>query len=263
MFATTKRKEIAMPRLKLTDEFWSKLRPILLDAGIYDKPNLRMTFEGMLYRIRIGCQWRELPKEFGNWNSVYRRFNEWSKKGKLKLVFKILSKDPDLEWQFIDGSIVKAHQHSLGASRKSEEGDHGIGKSVAGNTSKIHLAVDSSGNPIDFEVTGGEVHDVKIAPELVARLPESEYIIADKGYDSESLRKQIRNKNSIPIIPKKKNSKTGNKDLDWDLYRNRHLVENTLCRLKHYRGIATRFDKTKRNFTAALTLACSFLWLPL
>lgn len=61
-----------MPRTKLTDEYWSKLKPILLDAGIYDKPNLRMTVEGMLYRIRIGCQWRDLPKEFGKWNSVFK-----------------------------------------------------------------------------------------------------------------------------------------------------------------------------------------------
>lgn len=252
-----------MPRLKLTDEFWSKLKPILLDAGIYDKPNLRMTFEGMLYRIRVGCQWRELPSDFGNWNSVFKRFNDWSQKGKLKLVFKLLSREPDLEWLFIDGSIVKAHQNSSGAAKKSEAGDHGIGKSVAGNTSKIHLAVDSSGNPIDFEITGGEVHDVKVAPELIARLPEAEYTIADKGYDSDPLREQIKLKKSIPIIPKKKNSKTGNADLDWELYRNRHLVENTFCKLKNYRAIATRFDKTKRNFIAALTLACCYLWLPL
>ena len=204
-----------MSRTKFTDEYWSKLKPILLDSGIYDKPNLRMTFEGILYRIRVGCQWRELPPDFGNWNSIFKRFNDWSKKGKLKLVFKILSRDPDLEWLFVDGSIVKAHQNSSGAAKNFEVGNHGIGKSVAGNTSKIHLVVDSSGNPIDFEVTGGEVHDVKVAPELIARLPVADYSIADKGYDSDLLREQIKSKKSIPIIPKKKNSKTGNADLDW------------------------------------------------
>jgi transposase len=252
-----------MPRTKLTDEYWLKLKPILLDAGIYDKPNLRMTFEGMLYRIRVGGQWRDLPKEFGNWNSIFKRFNEWSKSGKLMLVFKILSKGPDLEWEFIDGSIVKAHQHSSGAAKKSEDGNHGIGKSVAGNTSKIHLAVDSSGNPIDFEVTGGEVHDAKVAPDLIAKLPPSDYLIADRGYDSEPLREQVREKKGTPIIPRKKNSKTGNDDIDWDLYKCRHLVENAFAKLKHYRGIATRFDKLKRNFLGALTLVCSYFWLPL
>ncbi len=70
------------------------------------------------------------------------------------LVFKVLSKGPDLVWEFIDGSVVKAHQHTSCAAKKSEDGNHGIEKSVAENTSKIHLVVDSSGNPINFEVTG-------------------------------------------------------------------------------------------------------------
>lgn len=123
------------------------------------------------------------------------------------LVFRILSQGPDLEWEFIDGSIVKAHQHSSGAAKKSETGDHGIGKSVAGNTSKIHLAVDSSGNPIDFEISGGEVHDSKVAPDLIARLPASEFLIADKGYDSEELREQVRKKKGTTNNPEKKELK--------------------------------------------------------
>ena len=181
----------------------------------------------------------------------------------MRLVFKILSQGPDLEWEFIDGSIVKAHQHSSGAAKKSEGGDHGIGKSVAGNTSKIHLAVDSNGNPIEFEVSGGEVHDSRVAPDLIAKLPPSDFLIADTGYDSENLREQIRRKKGTPVIPRKKNSKTGNEDIDWDLYKCRHQVENNFARLKHFRGIATRFHKLKRNFLGALTLVCSYFWLPL
>lgn len=252
-----------MPRLKLTEEQWSKLKVILQDARIYDKPRLRDTVEGMLYRIRVGCPWRDVPPEFGNWNSIFKRFNDWSKNEKLFLVFKILSRDPDLEWEFIDGTIVKAHQHSSGAAKISREIDHAVGRSVGGLTSKIHLAVDSSGNPIDFEITGGEVHDAKMAPRLIAKLPKSDYVIADRGYDSEAIREQIRAKNSVPIIPRKRNSKTGNADIDWGLYKYRHLVENAFARLKHFRGIATRFDKLKRNFAGALALACAFIWLPL
>ena len=152
----------------------------MLDARVYDKPGLRLTVEGMLYRIRMGCPWRDIPSEFGNWNSIFKRFNEWSRSEKLFLVFKILARDPDLEWEFIDGTIVKAHQHSSGAAKISGECDHAVGRSVAGLTSKIHLAVDSSGNPIDFEITGGEVHGAKMAPSLVAKLPRSDYVIADK-----------------------------------------------------------------------------------
>src|SRR3990167_10150469 len=120
-----------MIRLMLTDELWSKLRTIMRQHGIYDKPGLRKTVEGILYRMRTGLPWRDLPSIFGFWNSVYQHFNRWSAKNKLMKIFKVLVEDPDLEWEFIDGSIVKAHQHSAGAA--SDE-DEAIGKSVAGNT---------------------------------------------------------------------------------------------------------------------------------
>jgi len=73
-------------------------------------------------------------------------------KNKLMKIFKSLIQDPDLECEFIDGSIVKAHQHSMGAA--SDE-DEAIGKSIVGNTTKIHMAVDVCVFPIDFEITGG------------------------------------------------------------------------------------------------------------
>jgi transposase len=95
-----------MPRMMLPDEHWSKLLPMLLRLRIYDKRNLRLAVEGIFYRLRVGCPWRDVPKEFGNWNNLYRRFNEWSRKGKLDRLFKIIVVDPDLEWVFIDGSSV-------------------------------------------------------------------------------------------------------------------------------------------------------------
>ena len=175
-------------------------------------------------------------------------------------IFKSLVQEPDLEWEFIDGSIVKAHQHSTGAA---SNGDEAIGKSVAGNTTKIHMAVDSYGLPIDFEITGGGVHDCKVAPDFFAKLPDADYMIADKGYDSEELRDLIRAKSSIPVIPRKNNSTIGNDDIDWGLYRYRHLVENIFARLKHFRAIATRYDKLKRNYASMLAMACSYVWLPM
>jgi transposase len=244
----------------LTDELWSKLRVIMRQHGIYDKPNLRMMIEGMLYRMRVGCPWRDLPSIFGFWNSIYQKFNRWSLKNKLIGIFKALIHEPDFEWEFIDGSIVKAHQHSTGAASNENQA---IGKSVAGNTTKIHMAVDAYGLPIQFEITGGEVHDCKIAPDFFNKLPISNYKIADKGYDSEELRELIRQKSSIPVIPRKDNSKIGNADMDWSLYKYRHLVENVFARLKHFRAIATRYDKLKRNYESMLALACGYLWLPM
>ncbi len=175
-------------------------------------------------------------------------------------IFKSLVQESELEWEFIDGSIVKAHQHSTGAVSLKDEA---IGKSVAGNTTKIHMASDAYGLPIDFIITGGEVHDCKVAPQFIAQLPSAEYTIADKGYDKEELRRIIRQKPSNPVILRKSNSTIGNDDMDWGLYKYRHLVENIFARIKHFRAIATRYDKLKRNYASMLALACGFMWLPM
>ena len=249
-----------MPRLMLNDELYSKLLLILKHQNIYDKPNLRLTIEGIFYRLRTGIPWRDLPPEFGDWNAIYKRFNDWSGKLKLFNIFHDLIKDPDMEWKMIDGSVVKAHQHSTGA-RKTEE--NSIGKSVAGNSSKIHIVVDSHGNPIDFEITQGQVHDIQMATELIERTPKSEHVIADKGYDADYLRWVIEEAGATVVIPRKSNSRIGNEQLDKDLYKCRHLVENVFARLKHFRSIATRYDKLKRNFEGMLALACAYIWLKL
>lgn len=78
-----------------------------------------------------GMSLRDLPKAFGNWNKVYKRFNAWSAAGKWFKVFKMLMAEPDMEWVFIDGSYAKTHQHSAGAASANDEA---IGKSRAGNT---------------------------------------------------------------------------------------------------------------------------------
>ena len=148
-----------------------------------------------------------------------------------------------MEWVFIDGSYAKAHQHSAGAASGNDEA---IGKSRAGNTSKIHLAVDAHGLPIEFEITGGQINDCTQAPALIAKLPEAETIVADKGYDSERVREQIEQQGAKAVIPRRRNSVKGNADLDRGLYRNRHWVENAFARLKHYRAVASRFDKLKK-----------------
>ncbi len=147
-----------MPRSLLTDENCSKLKRIMLEPDIHDKLNLRMTLEGMLYKLRVGCPWRDLLTEFGGWNSDFKRFNEGSKKGKILAIFKVISKNSDHEWSFIDDA---AHQQSAVARKETEAA---ILKSVARNTTKIPMAVDAFGLPIHFEITGGQVHDCKIAP---------------------------------------------------------------------------------------------------
>ena len=243
----------------LTDEHWSKLKPILLQQGIYDKANLRTTVEGILYRMRTGCQWRDLPEAFGPWNTVYKRFNTWSASGKLIRIFSALVEDPDVEWLFIDGSYVKAHQDSTGACTEAAEA---IGKSRAGNTSKIHLAVDAYGLPNTFRITGGEVHDSTEAQALIDDdLSAVDSLVADKGYDSERIREQVEAKGMEAVIPRRRNSKKGNASLDRGLYRYRHLVENAFAWLEQMRRLATRYERRTDIHYAFTLLGCSLICL--
>jgi len=123
--------------------------------------------------------------------------------------------------------------------------------------------VDAHGLPIEFEITGGQINDCTQAPALITKLPAAETIVADKGYDSERIREQIERPGAEAVIPSKRNSIKGNADLDRGLYRNRHLVENAFARLKHYRAVASRFDKLKRNYESVVVMACALLWLPM
>jgi transposase len=97
---------------------------------------------------------------------------------------------------------------------------------------------------------------------LIDQLPQGQLLIADNGYDSDHLRQQIEQKGMTPMIPGKANSRTGNGLMDRALYKYRHSVENAFARLKHFRAIATRYDKLKRNYQAMVAFACCFMWLP-
>ena len=253
--------ESNMPRLMLTDDDWSKLSELMKQTGrVYQKREHRRTLEGILYRMRTGCPWRDLPAEFGRWNTVFRRFNLWSRKGVMSRVFKAISRDSDTEWLFIDASIVRGHQHSHGAASTTDEA---IGSSRGGRTTKLHLAVDSYGLPVHFEWSGGQVHDLCRAQGLLEGAPASEQVIADKGYDSEAFRASVEARGSHAVIPRRKRSRIGNEEMDWCLYKYRHLVENAFARVKHFRAIATRYDKLQRNFASMVALAFVIMWLPM
>ncbi len=112
--------------------------------------------------------------------------------------------------------------------------------------------------PVEFEITGGEAYDCSVAPQLIARLPDVEVIVADKGY---FIREQITKKGARVMIPRKRNLLKGNVDMDWSLYRYRHLVGNAFARLKQYQAVATRtrYDKLKRNYESMVAMAGGYL----
>lgn len=220
-----------MPRQMLSDQAWKLLsRAMYLTGRIYNKPEHRMTLEGILYRMRTGIPWRDMPKEFGSWNTIFRRFNLWSRKGVMSEIFKFLSALNDPDWIFIDGSIIKAHQDCTNIRDSKNEA---VGSSRGGKSTKIHLAVDSGGLPVYFELSGGQVNDIVHGQSLVSGAPNAKKIVADKGYDSDPFRDFIGNLGAKPVIPRRENSKVGNKDMDWCLYRYRHLVENAFLKVKN------------------------------
>ena len=107
-----------LDRLVITDELWAKISPHLpgkaTDCGVTTADN-RLFLEAVLWRARTGSPWRNLPKDFGNWNSVFKRFRRWTRKGIFERLFSLVSGEPDLEYALIDGTIVQAHQKASGA----------------------------------------------------------------------------------------------------------------------------------------------------
>jgi transposase len=105
-------------RFGINDEVWVKVAPLLpgkaSDCGVTAKDN-RLFLEAVLWRVRAGLPWRDLPGEFGNWNSVFQRFRRWARAGVFERIFERLSGEPDFEYALIDGTIVAAHQKASGA----------------------------------------------------------------------------------------------------------------------------------------------------
>jgi putative transposase len=107
-----------MARHELRNDQWNQIKDLLpgkkRDPGRTARNN-RLFVDAVLWIARTGAHWRELPEPFGEWNSVFQRYNRWSKAGVWERMFRALSGDPDFEYVMIDSTIVRAHQHSAGA----------------------------------------------------------------------------------------------------------------------------------------------------
>ena len=104
----------------LSDDQWERIAPLIIgrpdQKGSTGRDN-RMFVEGVLWIVRTGSPWRDLPEVFGEWNSVFRRFSRWSRKGVWRRIFEAMSDDPDFEYLIVDSTIVRAHQHASGAKK--------------------------------------------------------------------------------------------------------------------------------------------------
>lgn len=126
-------------------------------------------------------------------------------------------------------------------------------------STKIHLAVRGLGCPVRFHLTAGQMGDAPQAAALIEDLPAG-IVMADTAYDADSLRRIIADKGAVAVIPSNP-SRARKHPLDKELYAQRHLIECCFSRLKQFRRVATRFEKTARNYLAVVTLAATILWL--
>ena len=127
-------------------------------------------------------------------------------------------------------------------------------------STKIHTLVDALGNPVAFLLTPGQAHDLEGADALLPQM-QADTLVADKAFDAdERVIEPLRAAGKNLVIPPKSN-RENQRAFDKEMYKARHLIENFYCKLKQYRAIATRYDKTARNFLAAIHLAAAVIWL--
>ena len=120
--------------------------------------------------------------------------------------------------------------------------------------------MDALGNPLGFALTGGQAHDLAGADALLPDM-EAEALIADRAFDADArVLEPLAAAGKAAIIPPRQRRRQ-KRDYDRHLYKARHLIENFFAKLKQFRGIATRYDKTARNFLAAIHLAAAYVWL--
>ena len=130
-----------------------------------------------------------------------------------------------------------------------------------GMNTKLHAVTDTSGRPIRLFITAGQVSDYTGAAALMKGLPEAEWLLADRGYDAEWFRKALVDKGTMPCIPGRKSRK---KNIKYDKrrYKRRNRIERMFGRLKDWRRISTRYDRSPTVFLSAIALAAAVIfWL--
>jgi transposase len=242
----------------LRDDQWERIAPLVPgkvgDPGRSGTDN-RLFVEVVLWIVRVGAPWRDLPQDFGNWNSVFQRFRRWVRSGVFDQMFEALAADADFEYVIVDGTIVRVHQHGSGARGGTRT--QAIGRSRGGLTTKIVALVDALGNLVRFVLLPGQRHDsVGVAP-LLTDL-DFAALLADKAFDSDGFRTELDNRGAVAVIPPKANRVT-TIPCDFEIYKWRHLVENFFCKIKEFRRIATRYDKTDTSYAAMIQLVGSVL----
>ncbi|MAL27744.1 MAG: IS5/IS1182 family transposase [Croceicoccus sp.] len=256
----------------------------------------RTMVEGIVYRYRTGIAWRDLPEVFGPWQTVWTWHRRMAFDGTWDRVAAKITAAADaagmVDWSLsVDSTIARAHQHATNTTRLTGAGsnytdltleppDHGIGRSRGGLSTKIHQLVDGNGLPLVTLITPGQAGDSPMFLPLMAQLrvgrgsgrprTRPDAVRADKAYSSRAIRGHLRSRGIKAVIPEPDDQK-GHRErrgsrggrpvgLDTADYKNRNVIERGYCRIKQWRGIATRYDKHAVIYRAAVVLNAIIAW---
>ena len=195
-----------MPRHRLRDAVWASLHAKLVTIpGSWkaDAAPLRRFVEAVIYVLRTGVAWDDLPARFGRPDSVQRRSRRWAREGIWDELFLDGIPTDALGTMMLDSSACKAQRLASGARGGGEEA---LGRSRGGLTTKIHAAVDGLGRPLCFLLTPGQAADCRQARALLEGLA-FERLVGDRACDTDELRDWIEERGAEAVIPSKRNRK--------------------------------------------------------
>ena len=264
-------------RYSLSDEVFQKLEPHLPKEKPTGRPgmDIRLFLDALIFMVREGCCWRAIPSTFGKWNSIYKKFRKWESENVFQKIYWILlglceetqedlaNIDRTVYSISIDSTSNKVHQHACGARKDAPGADthQEIGISRGGPNTKIHALVTDEMQMVAFEITGGQVHDSKMAIPLLESTHISFLMFnADKAYGDKQIRQYVADLNAIMVCPNKSNAKVIY-EFDREEYKERNIVERFFQRLKCFRRIATRYDKLALVYRAFIYIASILIHL--
>ena len=184
----------------------------------------RRFLSALIWITKEGATWRSLPKVYGYWNAIYRRFGRWCDAGVFEKLHDHFHEAGEFSALLIDSTIVRAHSSAAGAPKKNGgQPSEALGRSSGGFTTKLNAAVNDAFLPLRFTLTSGACHDVTQAPALIAGYT-CQYVIADAAYDSDALRERIVAQGAVAVI-KPRNNRVEERLYDKEVYKRRNVIE--------------------------------------
>ena len=178
----------------------------------------------IFYVLRTGMPWRDLPERYGPYTTAYNRFNRWSRRGIWKRIFDTLASKSRDSLYLIDSTIVKAHRAASGAKGGSKIRRSALAAAAAPRKSTPSSTAKAA--PLNFTVTGGQVHDSQVVGDVLDTPRPPLAVTADKACDSEKVRQQIKDEGALPVIPSRSNA-TRKAYCPKRFYRRRHKTKTT------------------------------------